>query len=125
MCSEMHLVYDNGFDGTLASRYYGLSMGEAYQIFLESMEALGVSGESGSATVAVEVWGTETYEVKTCSVCGEVVADSDNITVEPIGEWQFSGGKNLRWEGCDILFYDPYNIPQAAIDSINRYLGNI
>lgn len=123
-CREMHNVYDFGFDATLAQRYLN-NQASTYKIFKKTCKENGVSGVCGSATIEVEVWGTETYEIKDCVECGLIVDSSAIRTITPIGEWQFVDGVNRRLQatGCDFntLFYDPYNIPQVVIDNIYIY----
>lgn len=123
-CREMHNVYDFGFDATLAKRFLNTDE-STYKIFKKTCKENGVSGVCGSATIDVEVWGTETYEYKECKVCHNSVSSVNVCTITPIGEWQFVDGVNRRLQatGCDFntLFYDPYNIPQVVIDNIYIY----
>lgn len=122
-CREMHVVYDNGYDVTLASRYLGVDGGQAYYTFIDNMEAIGVDGAAGSATIEVEVWGTETYETRKCTECGHLNVDANIFTITPIGEWRYINGVNPRTRNSvikfDTLFYDPYNVPQEVINNIN------
>ncbi len=121
-CREMHDVDDYGFDATLAAKYLGVSAGEATQILWNNLEAMGVSSAIGSATIDVEVWGTETYERKICKVCGDGMG-SNHATITPMGEWRYINGQNPRCKdprlNFNTLFYDPNNIPQVVIDNIN------
>ena len=126
-CREMHLVFDYGFDATLAERYLNATE-STYKIFKKTLKEMGIDGSCGSATIEVEVWGTETYETKTCKICGNKEIDVNICTINPIGEWQFKDGVNRRFQvsGIDMntLFYDPYNIPQVVIDNI-RLANNL
>ncbi len=123
-CREMHNVYDFGFDATLAKRFLNTDE-STYKIFKKTLKEMGINGACGSATIDVEVWGTETYESKECKVCGDTIGKGNSPTITPMGEWQFVDGVNRRLQvpGCDFntLFYDPYNIPQTVIDNIYIY----
>ncbi len=124
-CREMHNVIDFGLDLDLASKYLDVNAGEAYKIFKKTLKEMGIDGSSSSASIEVEVWGTETYEYKECKVCHNSVSSVNVCTITPMGEWQFVDGVNRRLQvpGCDFntLFYDPYNIPQTVIDNIRIY----
>ena len=124
-CRETHEVFDFGFDLTLCIRYFP-NINDHYGTYINTLSKMGVEGNSGMATVEVEIWGTETYEVKTCKVCGAINTDYGTLTITPIGEWQYVNGVNPRMIndiGLDFntLHWDPYNIPQKVIDNINAY----
>lgn len=124
----MHNVTDFGFDLDLASKHFGIDAGEAYKTFKNTCKENGVSGISGRATIDVEVWGTETYETKVCTICGHGEGGRYIATINPIGEWRYINGQNPRCSVNDrynfnTLFYDPYNVPQVVIDNIRIYKG--
>lgn len=123
-CREMHDVCDFGFDVTLAERHFEFNE-DPYKVFKNTLKEMGINGACGSASIEVEVWGTETYETKECTECGLGVGGKHVATINPIGEWQFKDGVNRRLQatGCDFntLFYDPYNVPQVVIDNIRIY----
>lgn len=123
-CQENHMVYDFGFDLDLAARYFP-NINDHYGVYLDTLSKMGVIGDSGMADVKVEVWGTETYEVKTCEVCGAINTDYGTLTITPIGEWQYVNGINPRMAngGFDFntIHYDPYNIPQKVVDNISAW----
>lgn len=120
-CREMHHVYDYGFDATLAERYLN-AQESTYKIFKNTLKKMGIDGACGSGSVEVEVWGTETYETKICTICGHGEGGRYIATINPIGEWQFVDGVNRRLQisgiNMNTLFYDPYNVPQVVIDNI-------
>lgn len=109
---EVHEICDNGYDMTLASRYFEMDADEAYRLLLENLEAVGVTGGTGRYSAAVEVWGFNAYEIKTCNVCGQTER-SDTASVIPVSEWQLKSG--VSSDSTLTLFYDPYNIPQDII----------
>lgn len=130
-CQEWHYVYDFGFDDDLASQLYP-ELENPYITYKETLSAIGVDGACGSATTKVEVWGTETYEMKTCTECGHIVDGSNATTINPIGDWHYINNTNPRAKyyndpnfNFNILFYDPYNVPQEVIDNITFYIDHL
>ncbi len=121
-CEEMHFVTDYGYDMTLASKFLGVDYDKALRIFEANMEAIGVNGASGNASMTIKVWGTETFETRKCKNCGLSVGAGNIGKITPMGEWQFLNGKNPRITDSrfdfNTIFYDPYNVPQKVIDNI-------
>lgn len=125
-CQEIHLVWDSGFDWDLARQLYP-NINDPYEVMKDNFAKLtgypSAAAATGSATVKVEVWGTETWKYKECSVCHErYTNEAEPISINPIGEWQYVNGVNPRNGGIafNTLWYDPYNIPQDVIDTMIR-----
>ena len=129
-CREIHWVFDFGFDLDLANRYFP-NIANPYDVYLDTLSKMGVIGDSGMATVEVEVWGTKTYDTTVCTVCGDGkdFIPNDGYTINPIGEWQYVNGVNPRMANSSFDFntihYDPYNIPQKVVDNISAYWKSI
>ena len=120
-CREMHNVLDYGFDVTLAERNFP-NISDPCRVLWDNLDTMGVPSATGSATIDVEVWGTETYEHRECKVCGDTESYT-TPTITPMGEWRYINGKNPRCTdprlNFNTLFYDPNNIPEVVIDNIN------
>lgn len=114
-CVERHNVSDFGFDKELGD----------YNKFINNLDAMGIPGNSGSASINVQVWGTETYEVKTCTKCGNTVGAGTRISINPMGDWQYIPGQANNhkpgYEMFDTLFYDADNIPPEIIAKIKLF----
>lgn len=127
-CEEVHDVLDCGYDATAASYLLGVSVSDAREIFHAQMDAIGVDSGFAATDMKVKVWGTKTVEASVCTVCGLGSNDfgGTEYTINPIGEWQYKNGNprinDPRLTGFQTLYYDPYNVPQAAIDSMELYL---
>lgn len=121
-CYDVHKIQRFGFDYDAAWDHFGTDV-DVYQIFLDNMAALGIDADTGYSTYRVKVWGTETTQRDTCTVCGAIYEHSS--TINPLGEWQFKDDHNPTSypDGInfDTLFWDPYNVPQVVIDNLIRF----
>lgn len=118
-CQEIHYVFDCGFDYDLACQFYP-NLENPYETMLNYVRSTyGISAGTGSATIKVEVWGTETYKYSECPVCHERYQTNDKpVAINPIGTWQYVNGVNPRTNGLgfNTLWWDPYNIPQDTLE---------
>lgn len=130
-CQDIHLVWDSGFDIDLAWQFYP-NLENPYETMCDYVKSTyGISAATGSATIKVEVWGTENWEVWECSVCHEQAQYKDKPTsINPLGTWQYVNGINPRngeefkalqvddYYNFNTIWWDPYNIPQVTLDTL-------
>ena len=111
---ETHHINNNGYDYTLATKYFGPSAGTIDFTPYFGTTAFG-SGSSKVKTTGVK---TITRFIHECSECGYKEIYNTEETVTPGDTWEFVNKSRNKY--YTIVWYDINNIPDEVYDAVER-----
>lgn len=111
---ETHHINNNGYDYTLATKYFGPSAGTIDFTPYFGTTAFG-SGSSKVKTTGVK---TITRYIHECSECGYKEIYNTEETVTPGETWEFVGAPLSKY--YSIIWWDTNNIPDEVYKSVER-----
>ena len=111
---ETHHINNNGYDYTLATKYFGPSAGTIDFTPYFGTTAFG-SGSSKVKTTGVK---TITRFIHECSECGYKEIYNTEETVTPGDTWEFVNKSRNKY--YTIVWYDINNIPDQVYDAVER-----
>ena len=111
---ETHHINNNGYDYTLATKYFGPSAGTIDFTPYFGTTAFG-SGSSKVKTTGVK---TITRFIHECSECGYKEIYNTEETVTPGDTWEFVNKSRNKY--YTIVWYDINNIPDEVYKSVER-----
>ena len=115
---ETHILSENGYDYTLAGRYFGRGSSDVCFTDYFGTNAFGAS----SSKVKTTGIKTITRFIHECSECGYKETYNTEETVTPDDNWVFVGGSTSKF--CTVIWYDINNIPDEVYKGVENLLAD-
>lgn len=117
---EIHNISENGYDYTLAGRYFGRGSSDVCFTDYFGTNAFG----SGSSKVKTTGIKTITRFIHECSECGYKEVYNTEETVTPDDNWVFVNGSRSKNDYCSVIWYDINNIPDEVYEGVENLLAD-
>lgn len=115
---EVHTIAGNGYDSTLALRYFGRT---ATTNDFEAVFGPGHTWGASSTKVKTNATKTTTKYFHTCKECGKSEMYDSTEVVDPGTKWEFVTPRS----NFNTIWYDINNVPQSVRDDVAKDDSNV
>ena len=116
---EDHTIMGNGYDITMANRYFGRTATTAE---FDAVFGPGHTWGASSTTVKTTATKTTTKYFHTCKECGKSEMYDSTEVVNPGTKWELRTPNSII---CNTIWYDINNVPQSVRDWVAQDDANV